>query len=88
MTQIIIDAALANKLRECHRPVELLDSAGLVVGQFVPRPETAQWTILGPEPTEEELDQVAQETESFSTKEVLAFLENLPCSESDGNGRH
>ena len=39
MTQIILDAALASKLQEVGRGVEVRDSSGRVIGKFVPEVE-------------------------------------------------
>jgi hypothetical protein len=86
MTRLIIDEALPKKLLTLHAPAELCDISGRVVGKFTPAVDLSQYEPLEPQISEEELDRREQETESYSTAEVLAYLEGLPCSESDGNG--
>jgi hypothetical protein len=77
VTQIILDAALAGKLRDLAQTVELCDPSGRVLGRFVPRIDPVEWEPVGPEISEEELDRREQSTEWYTTEEVLAHLENL-----------
>jgi hypothetical protein len=87
MIRITIDEALWSKLYELGQEVELCDSSGRVVGQFVPKFDPSEWEPATPEASEEELQRREQSTEWFTTEEVLAHLEKLKCSESDGNGK-
>jgi hypothetical protein len=85
MIQITIDEALWTKLHELGQEVELCDSTGRAVGKFVPLIDLSEWEPLSPDISEEELDQREQSTEWYTMEEVLAHLEKLRCSESDGN---
>jgi hypothetical protein len=69
MTKIVLDASTRNKLLDLAQPLELCDESGKVLGVFTP--------VVRPEPTisEEELDRREEETESYSTAEVLAHVE-------------
>jgi hypothetical protein len=74
MTQIILDAALRSKLLDLTQPLELTDESGRVLGRFYPAPDRSPQE---PQISEEELDLREQETESYTTAEVLAHLEKL-----------
>lgn len=87
MTRITLDADLSGKLAQLDQIVELCDPSGRVVGQFIPHVDMAEWEYVTPDVSEEELDRRELEEESYSTEEVLAHLEKLRCSESDGNGQ-
>ena len=71
MTQIMIEEVMQKKLRSLMQPIELVDEAGHVLGTFTPR------SSREPQITEEELERREQETESFSTDEILRHLETL-----------
>ncbi len=71
MTQIMLEESARKKLRELMQPIEIVDETGRVLGTFTPK------TTREPEISEEELDRREQETESFSTQEVLDYLEKL-----------
>jgi hypothetical protein len=86
MTQITLDSTLATRLHELGQVVEFCDPSGQVIGRFVPKLDLSGWEAISPDISEEELDRREQETESFTTAEVLAYLENLKCSESAGGG--
>jgi hypothetical protein len=88
MTQITLDATLATRLHELCQVVEFCDPSGQVIGRFVPKPNLSGWEAVSPDMSEEELDRREQETESFTTAEVLAYLGNMNCSGSDGGSAH
>jgi hypothetical protein len=75
MTQIILDAALASQLHQLNEAADLCDPSGQVLGRFIPAVDMSEWEPVSPEPSEEELQRREQETESYSTADVLAFLE-------------
>jgi hypothetical protein len=77
MSQIIVDAALSSQLGQQFQPVELCDPSGRVLGQFIPKVDLSQYGPLEPQVSEEELDRREQETESYTTEEVLAYLKSL-----------
>lgn len=77
MTRITIDASLQTKLCNLTQPLELCDKSGRVVGRLFPVPDVSQYGPLEPQISEEELDRWEQETESFTTAELLAHLEKL-----------
>jgi len=84
MPQLILDAHTADKLQEFLQPVDLCHPSGRIVGRFVPQVDLSKWTIRGPELTREELERRANSTEWLTTSDVMAILEKLECSGSDG----
>ncbi|HYT90169.1 MAG TPA: hypothetical protein VEL76_15785 [Gemmataceae bacterium] len=78
MTQILLDAALANKLNELKSSAELCDPAGRVIGRFVPVVDLSEWEPITDPISEEELQRRLRSNEKrYSTAEVLAHLEKL-----------
>ena len=78
MTRLLIDANLPAKLRQLTEPSELCDDSGKVLGRFEPVLDAAEWELLGPEITEEELERRSTSKEKrYTTAEVLAHLEKL-----------
>jgi hypothetical protein len=78
MTQITLDAALANKLQELGQAAELCAPSGQVVGRFVPLIDLSVWKPLTPDVTEEELDRREKSNaKRYRTAEVLDHLEKL-----------
>ena len=76
MTQIMLEESARKKLGDLMQPIEIVDEAGRVLGTFTPR------NSRDPQISEAELDRREQETESFSTAEVLENLEKhstWPC---------
>lgn len=71
MTRIVLDAPLRNKLLNLAQSLELCDESGQVLAVVTPCRDQ------GPNISEEELDRREQETESFTTTEMLAHLEQL-----------
>ncbi|MBV9121798.1 MAG: hypothetical protein JO112_00380 [Planctomycetes bacterium] len=86
MTKIILDADLRTKLLNFTQPLELCDESGGVLGHLFPTIDLSHYEPWEPPISEEELRRREEETESYTTAEVLAYLEKLPCSGSDGNG--
>jgi hypothetical protein len=77
MTRITLDAALAVKLHELGKSAELCDPSGKVVGRFEPVFDPSEWEILGPELSDEELEERAKSDKWYTTEEVLAHLRSL-----------
>ena len=75
MTRIVVNETLRSLLPDLSRPVEFCDENGQVLGQFLPDAPV----FIGREPpplSEEELRRRESEP-SYSTAEVLAYLESL-----------
>ncbi len=87
MSHITLDPNLSKQLREFTEAVELREPSGRVLGRFVPLPDMTDWVPVSPDVSEEELDRRERETDSYSTAEVLAHLENLQCPKSDGSAQ-
>ena len=78
MSQFILDASSIGLLPTLKHTVDLCDASGKVLGRFVPKLDLSEWEIVGPEPTEEELQMVEQSKgRRYSTSEVVAHLESL-----------
>jgi hypothetical protein len=76
MTQIILDPSVASKLHALNHPVELCDPSGQVLGRFIPVIGLSEWEPMGPEITEQELEQRANSNEKrYTTAEVISHLE-------------
>lgn len=87
MVRIVVDENLHKKLQELDYPVELCDASGRVIGRF--EPDLSNFDLEPPLPTEEELRVMEKElndpnAKRYTTAEVLAHLERLGCSESNG----
>ena len=77
MSELILPEIVATQLQGLSHPVHLCDPSGKKLGCFVPAFDPSLYEIEGPEPTEEELREVEQSTEWYSTDEVLKHLEKL-----------
>jgi hypothetical protein len=77
MTRVVVDETLRAKLLNLTQPLELCDESGYVLASVVPTLDLSQYEPLEPQVSEEELDRREQETESYTTEEVLAYLKNL-----------
>jgi hypothetical protein len=79
MTRITIDGAFLNRLSQAHDETELCDSAGHRLGYFLPdevyRRLVCRWA--NSKVTDQELEDARQDSESFTTAEVLERLRNL-----------
>ena len=72
MVQVVVDAAMQNKLHNFSQSVDLCDTAGRVLGRVIPAHD------LVPQVSEEELRRREQANEKrYTTAEVLACLEKL-----------
>jgi hypothetical protein len=71
MSQIVIDAAILQRLQQVQTTVELVDPAGKVVGHFVPATSPPEEPYI----SEEELQRREAEGGGRSLAEILADLE-------------
>lgn len=79
MTQVVLDAVLRSKLNDLKEPLELVDEQGAVLAKIYPAPpvDPPGWVRVEPPPlSEEDLARLEQEP-SYTTAEVLAYLESL-----------
>ena len=73
MQRVILDPETRSKLGNLEQCLELYDESGRIVGYLTPvTPHRLECPY-----SEEELRRSSQETETYSTAEVLDFLENL-----------
>jgi hypothetical protein len=87
MHQIVVDAALSAKLHGVRERVEFVDEYGQLLGWFTPASVLPEELTQEPQLSEEEWKQLEQETETYSTAEVLAYLATLPPPpEGDSGG--
>jgi hypothetical protein len=77
MSELVVPETVAAQLQGVFHPIHLCDSSGKRLGRFVPELDLSEYEIVGPEPTEEELREIEQSTEWYSTDEVLQYLEKL-----------
>ena len=78
MTKVVVDPALRSKLHNLTEPLELCDESGQVLPHVFPSLDLSEYEPWEPPMSEEELRQIEQGTEWYTTAEVLAHLENLP----------
>jgi hypothetical protein len=79
MTKVVVDKNLRGKLHDLAESLEFCDESGETLGFFQPagRPDAADYAWAKATVTDDELNRASQETELFTTAEVLAHLENL-----------
>ncbi len=77
MTKVVVDATVRSKLHNLTEALELCDESGRVLGRFLPVLDGSEGRRLEPQLSEEELQRREHETESYTTAEVLAYLEKL-----------
>lgn len=76
--QVVLDAALLAKLSEIVYPVEFVDPAGNVVGQFTPTFDRSKWEEVGGDVSNDELDRLlASDQRRFTPEEVISHLRSL-----------
>jgi hypothetical protein len=76
MNQVIVDPALASKLREKGVTVDICDENGTVLGHFVPIVPPAAYENVEIPISEEELDRREKEGGGRPLAEILADLES------------
>lgn len=77
MTRIVVNETLRSLLHDLSRPLEFCDEKGQVLGRFVPENETAVGPYEPPPLSEEEIQRRLSEEPTYTTAEVLAYLESL-----------
>ena len=78
MTRIIVDTAMQRKLHNLTEPLELCNESGKVLARVTPVLDLSQYEPLEPQVSEGELLRRAQsEGKTYTTAEVLAYLEKL-----------
>lgn len=75
MTRLVIDRSLILKLNELGESLELCDESGRLVGYFTPVDTGGD--RFEPSITEEELQRIENDPESYSTDELLNYLKGL-----------
>ncbi len=77
MTKVLCDSVLREKLHDLGQPLELVDEAGHVLARVVPAIES-ELGPLEPRISKEELKRRrSQGGKTYTTAEVLAYLEAL-----------
>ena len=78
MIQVLIDDSLRSKLDECRYPVEVCDTAGRVLGVYLPaaHPDQRWYDWAKGRHSEEELDRIANEPGERTLAEILESLQN------------
>ena len=77
MTRIVVNDTLRGLLHDLSRPLEFCDENGQLLGRFMPEIETAARPYEPPPLTEEEIQRRLTEEPTYTTAEVLAYLESL-----------
>jgi len=75
MNRVILDAALAAKLRSLHQPSDLCDTSGRLLGRFIPLTNPPETEIREPQVSEEELDRRERVPGGRPLSDILADLE-------------
>jgi hypothetical protein len=75
MTRIVINAEIRKLLHNLSEPVELCDDTGRVVARVTPAVDLSEWDVAEPEDDEAELQRREKEIESFTTDEVISYLQ-------------
>jgi hypothetical protein len=84
MTKIICDAALREKLHDLVQPLELCDESGHILARVLPVGDS-RLDVLEPQISKEERQRRrSYEGGTYTTSEVLAYLESLQCFEWNG----
>jgi hypothetical protein len=77
MNDLVMPETVASQLQGLPHPVNLCDSAGKILGCFVPLIDPSLYEVVGGEPTGAELDEIEKSGEWYTSDEVLRHLENL-----------
>jgi hypothetical protein len=77
MTRIVLDAATRARLTGVIDCAELCDESGRSLGHFIPAVDSAWYREIEVPFTNEELDAAEQESEVYTTAEVLHHLNQL-----------
>jgi hypothetical protein len=77
MTNIVVDAALTQKLAGLSHPVQLCDEQGRVLGEFCPAVDRSLYQGVDSPLSPAELDRRERETGGYTTEELLQRLNKL-----------
>lgn len=77
MKKIIVDDVLRGLLGDLTGPLELCDEHGRVLGRFIPHADEAIGENEPPPLLEEEIRRRLEGEPTYTTAEVLAYLESL-----------
>ncbi len=75
--QCVVPDAVVAKLAQFEQVARLCDESGRTIGYFLPKLDPALYEPVEPDLSDEELRQIAQSSEWYSTTEVLRHLEGL-----------
>lgn len=78
MTRVVINDTLRNLLPNLSEPLVFCDDQGQILGQFFPATPSVVGQIEPPPLSEEELQRRLTEEPTYTTAEVIAYLESLP----------
>src|SRR5262245_28097689 len=74
--RIVLNSALADRIRASMQSVEVYDSNGQVVGLFVPKIDPLGYQAFGPEIDDDEIRRrIASKEPRYTTAEVIRDLE-------------
>jgi hypothetical protein len=78
MTRVIVNETLRSMLHNLSQPLELCDESGQVLGRVFPTLDLSEYEPLEPQISHEEFLRRMQANEkTYTTAEVLAYLEKL-----------
>jgi hypothetical protein len=79
MTRILVDSSLPDKVAVLTEPAEFCDATGRILGRYFPQPNPETHEGLEPPFSRKELAERRKlEGKTYTTAEVLAYLERLP----------
>lgn len=78
MTRVLVDEMLMKKLHNLAEPLEFFDSAGRILGKYLPRAAENEEGPFEPQVSDEELTRRYQNPgKCYTTTEVLEYLRKL-----------
>ena len=78
MTQLVVERQTVAKLKKLRRQAEIVDELGNVIGIFEPaRRRSPNYKGIDAPFSEKELQEAERDPISYSTAEVIAYLEKL-----------
>ena len=83
MTKVILDEATEARFTGLAGHIAVCDHEGRTLGIFIPVADRSLYEGVEIPFTEEELKKAEEDTESYTTAEVLAHLENLLSQKSE-----
>ena len=85
MTKLILDQTSEIRFADLKERVEICDGSGRVLGYFIPVVNRSLYKEVEIPFSEAELRKAEEETESYTTAQVLACLETLGRTSYAGN---